>query len=257
MQESTLEHTTSAPKAVMTALVTGGARRIGAEIVCDLHARGMNIALHYRESRAEAETLAERLNHRRPGSVLPVQADLTRAESLQGLVDATTDRFGRLDILVNNASTFYPTPVGRITESAWDDLMGTNLKAPLFLSQAATPALEASGGCIINIVDIHADKPMKGHPVYCAAKAGLSMLTKSLARELGPDIRVNGIAPGAILWPENAISGDHKSMIVERTALKRAGSPEDIAQAVAFLVLDAPYITGHILPVDGGRSLSM
>jgi pteridine reductase len=238
-------------------LITGAARRIGAEIVRTLHAEGMNIALHYRNSREEAEALKQELEASRPDSVSLVQADLLHTSELPGLVKQTIERWGRLDVLINNASTFYSTPVGSITEDDWDLLVGSNLKAPLFLTQAAAPELAIHRGCIVNIIDIHAFRPLKGYPVYSAAKAALKTLTESMARELGPDIRVNGVAPGAILWPEQEEPyGDQHKEIIQRTALKREGSPEDIAKTVLFLVKDAPYITGQIIPVDGGRMLA-
>jgi pteridine reductase len=240
-----------------TLLITGAARRIGAEIVRTLHAQGMNICLHYRNSREEADQLREELEAIRPDSVSLAQADLLHTNELPRLVEETLERWGRLDVLINNASSFYATPVGSITEDDWDILMGSNLKAPLFLSQAATPELKKNSGCIVNIVDIHAFRPLKGYPVYSAAKAGLKTLTESLARELGPEIRVNGVAPGAILWPEQEeeYSEQHKE-IIQRTALKREGSPADIASTVLFLVRDAQYITGQVIPVDGGRMLA-
>jgi len=238
-------------------LITGAARRIGAEIVRTLHAEGMNIALHYRNSREEAEALKQELEASRPDSVILVQADLLHTSELPGLVEQTVKHWGRLDVLINNASTFYSTPVGGITEDDWDLLVGSNLKAPLFLTQAAAPELAIQKGCIVNIIDIHAFRPLKGYPVYSAAKAGLKTLTESMARELGPDIRVNGVAPGAILWPEQEEPyGDQHKEIIQRTALKREGSPQDIAKTVLFLVKDAPYITGQIIPVDGGRMLA-
>jgi pteridine reductase len=238
-----------------TALVTGGARRLGAAIVRALHARGANVLLHYRGSAGAAQALAAELNACRTGSVELHAADLLDVAALPGLVAAATRAFGRLDVLVNNASTFYPTPVGEITLAQWDDLTGTNLRAPLFLSQAAAPALREAGGCIVNLVDIHAQRPLKRHPVYCAAKAGLWMLTQSLARELAPEVRVNGVAPGPVLWPDGPMDADVQARILERTALRRIGSPEDIAKAVLFFVADAPYVTGQILPVDGGRTV--
>jgi pteridine reductase len=237
------------------ALVTGSARRLGAAIVMRLHTAGAKVAVHYRASSAEAEALATELNARRPGSAVALQADLLDAASLPGLVQAVVQAFGRLDILVNNASSFYPTPVGEITPAQFDDLVGTNLRAPLFLSQAAAPQLRLHQGLIVNLLDIHASRPLKRHPVYCAAKAGLAMLTRSLARELGPQVRVNGVAPGPVLWPEGDLDPDLKKKIIDRTALKRAGSPEDIARAVLFFATEAPYVTGQILAVDGGRSL--
>lgn len=237
------------------ALITGAAHRIGATIARTLHSEGMNIALHYRNSRSEAEVLYSELNRLRPGSVLLIQADLLDINAMPSIVRTAETAWGRLDVLVNNASTFYPTALGSITEDHWDDLVGSNLKAPLFLSQAAAPALARQQGCIVNIIDIHAQRPMKGFPVYSVAKAGLAMLTMSLARELGPTIRVNGVAPGAILWPEHELAEENKEEIIDRTALKRQGQPADIARAVRYLIRDADYVSGHILNVDGGRSL--
>jgi pteridine reductase len=195
------------------------------------------------------------LNRLRAHSAAIFAAHLLTAEAPDELIAATLLEFGRLDILVNNASSFYATPVGQITEAQWDDLMGSNLKAPLFLSQAAAPSLRAQRGLIINMVDIHASRPLKRHPVYCAAKAGLAMLTRSLARELGPEIRVNGIAPGPVLWPEGEMDEALKREILDKTALKRQGTPQDIARTALFLANDAPYITGQIIAVDGGRSI--
>jgi pteridine reductase len=239
-----------------TALITGAARRVGAEIARSLHGAGMNVVIHYRGSADEAEALAGELNAQRRDSARTVQADLLKTDSLPGLIEQAAAAWGRLDVLVNNASTFYPTPIGEITEQAWDDLMGSNLKAPVFLAQAAAAQLTEAGGAIINIVDIHATRPLKGYPVYCAAKAGLWMLTMSLARELGPQVRVNGIAPGAILWPEDASNTGAHQEVVQRTALKREGDPRDIARTALFLIRDADYVTGQVLPVDGGRTLS-
>lgn len=240
-----------------TALITGGSRRIGAVIAKTLHQAGMNITLHYRGSKEAAETMAMEFNQQRENSCIAIRLDLHDTAALPGLIEQSQQHWGQLDLLVNNASSFYPTHIGKMTEQHWDDLMGSNLKAPLFLSQAATPFLKQSNGSIINIVDIHAEKPMKNHTIYCTAKAGLAMMTKSLAKELGPEIRVNGVAPGAIMWPENEIDSDTQDDIVSRTALKRSGMPEDIAAAVLFLVRDAHYITGQILPVDGGRSINI
>lgn len=244
----------SVPK---TALITGAAARIGAEIARTLHAAGMNIVIHYRSSASKAEALAKSLNELRDDSAQILQADLLATQTLDTLVENAAAIWGGIDVLINNASSFYPTPVGSITEKHWDDLMGSNLKAPIFLSQAATPYLQKTQGCIINIVDIHGFRPMKEHPVYCAAKAGLAMLTQSLAKELGPDIRVNGVAPGAIMWPSTELDPQVQASILERTSLKRQGSPQDIANTVKFLVMDAPYITGQVIPVDGGRSLNI
>lgn len=237
------------------ALITGAAHRIGAELARQLHAAGMNILLHYRHSRERAETLAAELNQMRQDSVVPVQADLLDISALPALVEAARRHWQRLDVLVNNASTFYPTPLGSAGEAQWDDLMGSNLKAPFFLAQAAADELTRNEGCIINIVDIHAHRPMKGYPIYSAAKAGLAMLTMALARELGPQVRVNGVAPGAILWPEHEMSDSDKQTILDRTALKRQGAPADIARTALFLIRDADYISGQIINVDGGRTL--
>ena len=236
-------------------LITGAARRVGAEIARTLHAAGANILIHYRSSSADAAALAASLNEARSRSAALCDAHLTDPGAADRLVAATIAEFGRLDILINNASSFYPTPVGGITAAQWDDLMGSNLKAPLFLSQAAAPALRAQRGSIINMVDIHALRPLKAHPVYCAAKAGLAMLTRALARELGPEIRVNGVAPGPVLWPESHMDETLKQAIIGKTALKRPGSPRDVARTVLFLSRDAPYITGQIIAVDGGRSI--
>jgi len=239
-----------------TVLITGGARRVGAAIARELHAAGANVAIHYRKSANDADSLAVELNTSRPRSAATVQADLLDTSKLPGLVDFTVRTFGALDVLVNNASTFHPTPVGEITPSAWDDLLGTNLRAPLFLAQAAVPALRKSSGLIINIVDIHALRPLRHYTVYCAAKAGLHMLTRSLAKELGPEIRVNGIAPGPVLWPEGQSDTGTRAKIIERTILKRMGTPADIARTALFFAAQAPFITGQILAVDGGRSVA-
>jgi pteridine reductase len=236
-------------------LITGGARRVGAQIVRTLHASGANVLLHFRHSDRAALDLARELNADRAGSVVVKGANLLDPEAAGALVEAALGEFGRLDVLVNNASTFYPTRIGETTAAHWEDLLGTNLKAPFFLSQAAAPALERQGGLIINIVDIHALRPLKRHPVYSIAKAGLAMLTRSLARELGPAIRVNGIAPGPVLWPENDMDEALQREIVAKTALKRHGTPLDIARTALFLARDAPYITGQIIAVDGGRSI--
>jgi pteridine reductase len=236
-------------------LITGGARRVGAEIVRVLHEAGANVMIHYRSSAGAADALMDALNRTRPGSAAVHCANLLDPDAANGLVAAALREFGRIDILVNNASTFYATPVGAITPAQWDDLMGSNLKAPFFLAQAAAPSLRAQRGLIINIVDIHALRPLKRHPVYSIAKAGLAMLTRSLARELGPDIRVNGIAPGPVLWPEEGMDESLKREIIAKTALKRQGTPQDVARAVLFLAKDAPYVTGQIIAVDGGRSI--
>ena len=240
-------------------LVTGGAKRVGAAICRRLHAGGADVMVHYRSSAAEARALEAELIARRPDSVALAQGDLLKSSVMSGLIKDTVKAFGRLDALVNNASSFYPTAVGEITEKAWDDLMGTNLKAPLFLAQAAARELRKTHGCIVNIVDIHAEVPMKNHLVYNAAKGGLLALTRSLARELGPEVRVNGIAPGTILWPENDTWQDEvaRQRIINQTALKRIGEPDDIAKTVEFLIAAAPYITGQVIAVDGGRSMNL
>ena len=243
------------PLAGHCVLVTGGAKRLGAAIGRRLHAAGASIVVHYHQSRPAADALVAEFEAVRPGSALAVRADLHDVGRLPGLVDAALGRFARLDVLVNNASTFYPTPVGSVTLEQFDDLVGTNLRAPLFLSQAAAPALREARGLVLNMVDIHGRRPLRAHPVYSAAKAGLIMLTLSLARELGPEVRVNAIAPGPVLWPERDLDPALKDEIVAKTALKRSGSPDDIARTAYFLVAEAPYVTGQVIAVDGGRSL--
>jgi len=237
------------------ALVTGAARRIGATIARTLHAHGADVAIHYRGSAAEAESLTEDLNALRPGSAASFAADLTDLSDLSALVEKVISWTGRLDVLVNNASSFYPTPIGEITEQQWDDLIGTNLKAPLFLSQAALPSLREAHGVIINIVDIHSQRPLRDHTVYGPAKAGLAMLTRSLAKDLAPDVRVNGVSPGAIIWPEDGMTDDTRESILRQIPLGRAGAPEDIAGAVLYLAGEASYVTGQIIAIDGGRSI--
>jgi pteridine reductase len=239
-----------------TVLITGGARRVGAAIARELHAAGANLAIHYRKSAADVEALAQELNGSRPRSAATVQADLLEVARLPALVEFAVRSFGGLDVLVNNASTFYATKVGEITPAAFDDLFGTNLKAPLFLSQAAAPALRKSNGLILNLVDIHALRPLRHHTVYCTAKAGLHMLTRSLAKELGPEIRVNGISPGPVLWPEGQGDTSMRAKVIERTILKRMGTPADIARTALFFAAHAPFITGQVLAVDGGRSVA-
>ncbi len=215
----------------------------------------MRVAVHYHRSETEALALVASLNRLRPDSARAIHADLTASEGIRPLVETVHAFWNRLDILVNNASSFYPTPLETVSDASFDDLVGTNLKAPLFLIQAAAPYLRVHGGSIVNLVDIHAKRPLRGYLVYGSAKAGLEMLTRALARELAPDIRVNGIAPGSILWQESDLSEDLKRQILKRTPLGRLGTPDDIARAVLFLVRDAPYVTGAILPVDGGRSV--
>jgi len=238
-----------------TALVTGGARRIGATLARVLHGAGANLVLHYRSSADDAAALARELNALRPGSVRLAECDLLEIAALPALVGTAADAFGGLDILVNNASTFYPTPLGDITPIDWDDLIGTNLRAPLFLAQAAAPLLHEARGLIVNMADIHGLKPLRRYPVYSVAKAGLIMLTKALARELGPHVRVNALAPGPVMWPEDGLDSALQEKIVRRTALKRAGSAEDLARACLFFATEAPYVTGQVLAVDGGRSI--
>lgn len=237
-------------------LVTGAARRVGAEIARTLHAAGARLVLHHRASAQEAERQASDLNARRDNSALAIRCDLRDMAGLAAMVDEAVAHYGRLDALVNNASSFFSTAVGAIDEAMWDDLMGSNLKGPLFLSQAAAPHLAKVHGSIVNITDIHAERPLKGYPLYCAAKAGLLGLTRALALELAPQVRVNAVAPGAIEWPENATDfpPDEQHAIVEHTLLKRIGSPGDIARTVKFLIFDAPYVTGQVINVDGGRT---
>lgn len=234
-------------------LVTGAARRVGATIARAFHEAGARVAVHCRRSKAEADALVAAMNAARPGSARTFQADLADPAACSPLVAAVVRDLGRLDVLVNNASTFYPTPVGAITPDQFDDLIGSNLRAPLFLSQAAAPELARREGLILNLADIHGLRPLARHAVYCAAKAGLVMLTRSLARELGPAIRVNAIAPGPVLWPEQGPDAALRERIVARTALQRAGSPEDVAKAALFFATAAPFVTGEVLAVDGGR----
>jgi pteridine reductase len=247
------------PTQTRAILVTGGAKRIGATISRTLHAAGADIIIHCNTSRADADKLAVEFNAARAKSAAVVQGNLAASNALKGLVDQAASQFGRLDGLVNNASVFYATPVGTINEDHWIDLMGTNLLAPLFLSQAAVPYLTNTQGAIVNLIDIHAERPLKDYVVYTAAKAGLAGLTRSLALELGPAIRVNGVSPGAILWPDagNDYPPAERERILQQVPLKRVGGPDDIAGAVKYLLLDAPYVTGQILAVDGGREIAL
>jgi pteridine reductase len=239
-------------------LVTGGAKRVGAAIVRLLHAQGANVMIHYRASAADAKVLKDSLNLIRPGSAAALQAELLETETLPSVVLQTLDTFGRLDALVNCASTFYPTTLADASETNWVELIGSNLKAPLFLSQAAAPHLRATRGSIINITDIHAERPLKGYLVYNVAKAGLRGLTHALARELAPEVRVNAVAPGAIVWPDDGQFNDiEREAIINHALLKREGSPDDIALAVKYLLMDAPYVTGQTINVDGGRHISI
>lgn len=236
-----------------TVLITGAAKRIGAVIARNLHDCGMSIIVHYNQSAKEAESLVSDLNRLRDNSAHLLQADLLDMDGYESIISRAVGFTGRLDVLINNASLFYPTPVGKTTQQQWMELMGTNLTAPYFLAQAAVRVLEQTGGCIINITDIHGARPLKDHPVYSTAKAGLIMLTRALAKELGPAIRVNAVSPGAILWPEG-LSEKKKEQILSRTLMKRMGTPEEIAGTVRFLVREATYITGQVIVVDGGRT---
>ena len=240
-------------------LVTGGAKRVGAAICRRLHAAGASLAVHYRSSSQEALALRDELNALRPESAAVFQADLLDLNALSQLVRGVVERFGRLDALVNNASSFYATPLAEVDEQQWNDLLGTNLRAPLFLAQAAADELRRRHGCIVNIADIHAERPMHGHLLYSVAKAGLAALTRSLAQEMAPQVRVNAVAPGVIMWPENSawMGEEQRRKIVAHTLLKREGEPDDIARTVAFLIQDAPYVTGQIIAVDGGRSINI
>ena len=240
-------------------LITGGAKRVGASICRLLHANGANLMIHYRSSVNEARVLQAELNLQRPNSVAIIQGDLLNLSVLPSLVQETIKHFGKLDVLINNASSYYPTEIGDIQEEQWQDLMGSNLKAPLFLSQAAAVELRKQQGCIINITDMHVERPKKGYIVYSVAKAGLVTLTKSLAHELSPEVRVNAVAPGPVMWPEDNPQFDelYRQRVISQTLLKRIGEPNDIAKAVKFLIQDAPFITGQVIAVDGGRSLNL
>ncbi|MBM23933.1 MAG: pteridine reductase [Gammaproteobacteria bacterium] len=237
------------------ALVTGGAKRIGATIAETLHNKGFNVAIHYNSSSNAADQLCAQLNAKKQDSSIAIEADLTDQDSLESLIPSLLEKTKRLDVLINNASTFYPTPIEKIALEDWENLFGTNLKAPLFLSKYAAQHLKQTQGTIINIIDIHSKKPLKEHPIYGSAKSGLAMLTRSLASDLAPDVRVNGISPGLILWPDKNPSEQAKNNILQQIPLKKIGTSEDIANAVAFLIEDAPYITGEIIAIDGGRSI--
>jgi len=239
-------------------LITGGAKRVGAAVCRRLHAAGANLMLHYRTSAGEARLLQAELNHQRKDSVALIQADLLDLAKLPSLIDQTVQTFNRLDAVVNNASSFHPTPVGEITEEDWEDLIGANLRAPLFIAQAAAPALKKTQGAIVNITDIHAERPLKNYVVYSVAKAGLVGLTRSLARELAPEVRVNAVAPGPILWPDDEEFDElSRQRIISHTPLKREGTPEDIAKAVHFLLAEATYVTGETVNIDGGRHVAL
>lgn len=244
------------PSSTPVALITGSARRIGAAIARRLHARGYDLALHYRGASGEMQALAGELESVRAGSVLTLQADLAEFDRLPELVARTVGRFGRLDALVNNASAFRPTPIGKTTPQQWDELFASNARAPFFLAQAAAPHLRSSRGAIVNLADIYAERPLSGHTVYCMAKAALVMATQSLAVELAPEVRVNAVAPGAILWPEQDHSDAAKQSMLGRTPLARTGTPEEIAEAVRWLLQEATYTTGQVIRIDGGRSVA-
>ncbi|HPE58888.1 MAG TPA: pteridine reductase [Thiolinea sp.] len=237
-------------------LLTGAARRIGAATARLLHAAGACVVVHYHRSQSAAQALQAELNRVRPDSCLLVAAAFSDPAAPDDLVRATLQQAGRLDVLVNNASAFYPTPLETLTLAQWDELMSVNLRTPLFLVRAALPELRARQGCIVNLIDVHGMRPLPAHAVYGASKAGLLMLTQVLARDLGPEVRVNGVAPGAILWPEQPLKPEQQQAILARTALGRPGEPEDIARAVLYLVRDAAYVTGQVLVVDGGRTLN-
>lgn len=239
------------------ALITGAARRVGAVIARTLHAADYDLALHHRGSQAEMDTLCAELQAQRPHSTLVLQAELAEFDRLPGLIAGIIDHYGRLDALVNNASAFFPTPIGGVTPAQWDELFTSNTRAPFFLSQAAAPHLKRAQGAIVNLTDIYAQRPLAGHTVYCMAKAALAMCTLSLAKELGPQVRVNGVAPGAVLWPEAGKTYADQETLIAGTVLKRAGTPQDVADAVLFLLRDARYVTGQILRVDGGRMLTI
>ena len=237
------------------ALITGGSRRLGAATARTLHARGMRLVIHYRDSADEAEALRAELCALRPDSVLLIRGDLSEIAKVKNLVREAASSMGGLHALINNAALFFPTPIRSATEDEWDALMHTNLKAPFFLAQAAAPYLARDGGCIVNIADIYADRPLEDHPIYNASKAGVVSLTRSLARDLAPEIRVNAVAPGAILWPEHGMDELSKQRLISRIPLRQAGDPDDIARTVMFLIADAPYITGQVIAVDGGRTV--
>ena len=236
-------------------LITGAAKRVGATIARTLHAAGYDLALHYRQSRSEMDALRTELEGARAGSTCAIAGELGDTERLPAIIEESVKRFGRLDALINNASAFFPTPIGTVTAQQWHELFASNAQAPLFLAQAAAPHLKQTHGCIVNMVDIYAERPLPRHPVYSMAKAALAMMTLSLAKELAPQVRVNGIAPGAVLWPESGKAYTDQQELIARTPLQRAGSPEDVATAALFLVRDARFTTGQILRIDGGRSL--
>ncbi|NKJ21705.1 pteridine reductase [Dyella sp. SG609] len=239
------------------ALITGGVKRVGAEIARTLHAAGYDLVLHFRSSVNEAVALAAELEHQRAGSTLAIQGELADLDGLPAMIKQALQHYGRLDALVNNASAFFPTPVGSATTAQWNELFASNAQAPFFLAQAATPALRETHGAIVNLIDVYAERPLANHPIYCMAKAALAAMTRSLALDLAPDIRVNGIAPGAVMWPSDGKPYDDQQAMLARTPLRRAGSPQDVAGAVLWLLRDAPFVTGQVIRIDGGRSLSI
>ncbi len=236
-------------------LITGAAKRLGAANAVMLHQRGCNIVLHYHHSEQQALELCQQLNRIRADSAVPLQADLLDLKAVKSLAESAMQAWGHIDVLINNASGFYPTPINKATEQDWESLVGGNLKAPFFLAQALLESLQQHQGCIINMIDIHAERGLPDHPIYTIAKAGLAAMTKSLAKDLAPDIRVNGIAPGAILWPEQSLPPQQQNALIERIALKKKGDACDISNAVEFLIFHADYMTGQIITVDGGRTL--
>lgn len=252
-------HINTSENTTKVVLITGGAKRVGAAICRALHSNGAQLMIHYNTSVSEARALQAELNLLRANSVAIIQGDLLNMAVLSSLASETIKHFGKLDVLINNASTYYPTEIGQINEENWHDLTGSNLKAPVFLAQAAAPELRKNHGCIVNITDMHIERPKKGYIIYSVAKAGLVTLTKSLAHELSPEVRVNAVAPGPVQWPENNPQFDevYRQRVISQTLLKRIGEPEDVAKAVKFLIYDAPFITGHVLAVDGGRSLNL
>lgn len=247
------------PENTPVALITGSAHRLGARTAQMLHERGWNLVIHYRSRENQAEGLVKAMNHQRQNSAIALQADLSAITETKLLGHEAAEQWGRLDALVNNASVFYPNPTPEATEDDWDNIMHTNLKAPFFLLQACLPALRESAGSVVNLIDIYSEKPLPEHPLYCASKAGLAALTRSWAKDLAPEVRVNGVSPGAILWPEGdvAVDAGYISRILDKTPLKRTGTPDDIARTIVFLLTEAPFITGQIVSVDGGRSLNM
>jgi len=247
------------PSETPVALVTGAAHRLGEQTARTLHARGWNLVIHYRSREEQANSLIEQMNRQRPDSAFALQADLSRTAGLDQLATDTVEHWGRLDALVNNASVFYPTPTANATEDDWDTILNTNLKAPFFLLQACLSELRRNHGSVVNLIDIYSERPIDDHPLYCASKAGLAALTRSWAKDLAPDVRVNGVSPGAILWPEGEAEMDSsvQRAILDKTPMARTGNPDDIAETIAFLICDAPFITGQIIAVDGGRSLNM